>query len=281
MPWPTPDQLLFSYGTLQNPDVQLDTFGRLVAAEDDVLPGLHGRLRRDRRPARRRPVGPVGASDRAPDRQHRSTRSPARCCGSPRTSSTPPTSTRSSCTAASRCGCRADAPPGCTSRSDRAIAARAGVASSVALSHDDLWPRAGDWPALDDVEGDVDLALIGVPAWRTSLSPTGAHATPAAVRDALRRYSPALIGGPVDLGRAAHRGRRRRRRARRPRRRGRGAGARRASGRRAGAARGRARRRQQRDLRRSRRASARPGSSRSTRTSTCATASRTARRCGG
>jgi len=34
-----PDQLLFSYGTLQNPDVQLDTFGRLVAAEDDALPG--------------------------------------------------------------------------------------------------------------------------------------------------------------------------------------------------------------------------------------------------
>jgi formiminoglutamase len=70
----------------------------------------------------------------------------------------------------------------------------------VALSHDDLWPRAGDWPALDSIEGGIDLALIGVPAWRTSLSPTGAHATPAAVRDALRRYSPALMSGPVDLG---------------------------------------------------------------------------------
>lgn len=34
-----PEELLFSYGTLQNPDVQLDTFGRLVAAEDDALPG--------------------------------------------------------------------------------------------------------------------------------------------------------------------------------------------------------------------------------------------------
>ena len=33
------DQLLFSYGTLQNSDVQLDTLGRLLAAEDDVLPG--------------------------------------------------------------------------------------------------------------------------------------------------------------------------------------------------------------------------------------------------
>ena len=33
------DQLLFSYGTLQQPEVQLDTFGRLLEAEDDVLPG--------------------------------------------------------------------------------------------------------------------------------------------------------------------------------------------------------------------------------------------------
>jgi formiminoglutamase len=70
----------------------------------------------------------------------------------------------------------------------------------VALNHDDLWPRAGDWPALDSSDGAVDLALIGVPAWRTSLSPTGAHQTPAAVRDALRRYSPALMDGPIDLG---------------------------------------------------------------------------------
>lgn len=33
------DQLLFSYGTLQLPEVQLDTFGRLVDTEDDILPG--------------------------------------------------------------------------------------------------------------------------------------------------------------------------------------------------------------------------------------------------
>jgi AIG2-like family. len=33
------DQLLFTYGTLQHPDVQLDTFGRLLEGEDDVLPG--------------------------------------------------------------------------------------------------------------------------------------------------------------------------------------------------------------------------------------------------
>lgn len=33
------DQALFSYGTLRLPEVQLDTFGRLVEGEDDVLPG--------------------------------------------------------------------------------------------------------------------------------------------------------------------------------------------------------------------------------------------------
>jgi hypothetical protein len=34
-----PDQLLFSYGTLQLPAVQLDTFGRLLDGADDALPG--------------------------------------------------------------------------------------------------------------------------------------------------------------------------------------------------------------------------------------------------
>jgi hypothetical protein len=33
------NQLLFTYGTLQQPDVQLDTFGRHVASEPDLLPG--------------------------------------------------------------------------------------------------------------------------------------------------------------------------------------------------------------------------------------------------
>jgi hypothetical protein len=33
------DRLLFTYGTLQQRDVQLDTFGRVVDGEDDALPG--------------------------------------------------------------------------------------------------------------------------------------------------------------------------------------------------------------------------------------------------
>ncbi|KQQ93704.1 formimidoylglutamase [Leifsonia sp. Leaf325] len=63
------------------------------------------------------------------------------------------------------------------------------------LPHDPSWPRAGDWPSLDELEPGIhpDLAIIGIPAWRTSLSPTGAHATPAAIREVLRRYSPALM----------------------------------------------------------------------------------------
>lgn len=70
----------------------------------------------------------------------------------------------------------------------------------MSLSHDDLWPRAGGWLPPD---GEVDAVILGVPAWRTSLSPTGAHATPAAIRDALRRYSPTLLGPePSDLNEA-------------------------------------------------------------------------------
>jgi formiminoglutamase len=83
----------------------------------------------------------------------------------------------------------------------------------MALSHDELWPRAGGWPAFDAAGvdaagfdaagGAADAVLLGVPTWRTSLSPTGAHATPAAIRDALPRYSATLMGPPVvDLNQA-------------------------------------------------------------------------------
>ncbi|MCK2024247.1 arginase family protein [Microbacterium sp. kSW2-24] len=69
----------------------------------------------------------------------------------------------------------------------------------MALSHDPLWPRAGSWPSPDAVD-DAEAVLLGVPAWRTSLSPTGAGATPAAIRDALPRYGTALMGPPaIDL----------------------------------------------------------------------------------
>ncbi|MCE7481794.1 arginase family protein [Microbacterium profundi] len=66
----------------------------------------------------------------------------------------------------------------------------------MALTHDDLWPRAGDWPTATAGER-ADAAILGVPTWRTSLSPTGAHSTPAAIREALSRYSATLMGPPV------------------------------------------------------------------------------------
>lgn len=82
---------------------------------------------------------------------------------------------------------------------------------ATSLSHDPLWPRAGSWSRPEDLGSDVsiDLALMGVPASRTSLSTTNAHETPGAIREALKRYSPALVPNrqsvpprqaPADLG---------------------------------------------------------------------------------
>ena len=66
--------------------------------------------------------------------------------------------------------------------------------ATTALPHDPSWPRAGGWqaPATDPAVR-ADLAIIGVPTSRTSLSPSSAHETPAAVRAALRRYSAHLV----------------------------------------------------------------------------------------
>jgi formiminoglutamase len=56
------------------------------------------------------------------------------------------------------------------------------------LAHDPLWPRAGDWPAWAP-GAHADAVLVGIPTWRTALSPGQAHTTPAAIRDALRSFS--------------------------------------------------------------------------------------------
>lgn len=69
------------------------------------------------------------------------------------------------------------------------------------VSDDPMWPRAADWfipaEAADGVE--PDIGLLGVPAYRTSITPTGAAATPAAVRSALRRYSTYAASRGVDV----------------------------------------------------------------------------------
>ena len=58
--------------------------------------------------------------------------------------------------------------------------------------HDPHWPRTGTWPA-EPHPGRVDAAIIGIPASRTSLSPTNAHETPAAIRRAVRSYSSHVV----------------------------------------------------------------------------------------
>jgi len=62
----------------------------------------------------------------------------------------------------------------------------------MALSHDPLWPRAGDWSAPD---GDVDFGIIGVPTFSTSITPGSTNLTPAAVREVLPRYSEVFQSG--------------------------------------------------------------------------------------
>lgn len=53
------------------------------------------------------------------------------------------------------------------------------------IPNDPKWPRANT--LLRSTK--TDLALIGVPASATALSPTSAHLTPAAIRQALNKYS--------------------------------------------------------------------------------------------
>lgn len=65
------------------------------------------------------------------------------------------------------------------------------------LPHDPMWTRAGS--VVRSGVSPADVAIIGVPAHRTSISPTNAHTTPAAVRDALWRYSTYAASLDVDL----------------------------------------------------------------------------------
>jgi arginase family enzyme len=64
---------------------------------------------------------------------------------------------------------------------------------------DPLWPRAGDWLAGGGAADGPRLCVVGVPLSRTSISPSGAHETPAAVRAALRRFATFHAGLDVDL----------------------------------------------------------------------------------
>lgn len=64
---------------------------------------------------------------------------------------------------------------------------------------DPQWPRASDWLARGGSLDGSRLAILGVPLSRTSISPSGASETPAAVRAALRRFPTFHAGLDVDL----------------------------------------------------------------------------------
>jgi arginase family enzyme len=65
--------------------------------------------------------------------------------------------------------------------------------------NDPLWPRASDWLTSGGSSSGPRLGIVGVPLSRTSISASGAWATPAAVRAALRRFATFHAGLDVDL----------------------------------------------------------------------------------
>jgi arginase family enzyme len=65
--------------------------------------------------------------------------------------------------------------------------------------NDPLWPRASDWLTGGGAVDGRRLGVVGVPLCRTSISESGADATPAAVRAALRRFATFHAGLDVDL----------------------------------------------------------------------------------
>ncbi len=67
------------------------------------------------------------------------------------------------------------------------------------MSDDPLWPRASAWLTSGGHPNGPKLAVVGVPLSRTSISGSGAHLTPGAVRAALRRFSTYHAGLDVDL----------------------------------------------------------------------------------
>lgn len=67
------------------------------------------------------------------------------------------------------------------------------------MSDDPLWPRASAWLAGGGAEDGPHLQVLGVPCARSSISPSRADLTPAAVREALHRFSTYDADLDVDL----------------------------------------------------------------------------------
>lgn len=74
------------------------------------------------------------------------------------------------------------------------------------MTEDPQWPRAASWLAGDlgpAPAGARSLTVLGAPLSQASISPSGAHETPAAVRRALRRFSTWFAPAAVDLASVA------------------------------------------------------------------------------
>lgn len=69
----------------------------------------------------------------------------------------------------------------------------------IVAKPDHRWPSAGEWLAAGPGARAVDLAVLGVPTFATSVPTTGSHATPAAVRRALDRLTTWSGSRRVDL----------------------------------------------------------------------------------
>jgi formiminoglutamase len=69
--------------------------------------------------------------------------------------------------------------------------------SSAQLPNDPQWVRGNTLFSTDNES--ADIALVGIPAHESSISPTQAHLTPQAVRTALARYSTFSTSSSVDL----------------------------------------------------------------------------------
>lgn len=64
---------------------------------------------------------------------------------------------------------------------------------------DRRWPKASEWLAAGASDRAVDLAVLGIPTFATSMTTSGAHATPAAVRRALTHFSTWSASRQVDI----------------------------------------------------------------------------------
>lgn len=65
------------------------------------------------------------------------------------------------------------------------------------LPHDPQWVRANT--LFSHKSNNADFALLGIPAHESSISLNNAHVTPAAIREALARYSTFSTSTGIDL----------------------------------------------------------------------------------